>query len=141
VSPVFADTWYWVTFADPRDQWARVAKSFGESVGDRTLVTTDEVLVEFLAYFAGSSSPFRRRASEIVRMLLEEEDVEVIPQTRSGFLRGLALYERRPDKGYSLTDCISMEAMRARKITEVLTGDRHFAQEGFVLLLPSNRSS
>jgi predicted nucleic acid-binding protein len=37
----------------------------------------------------------------------------------------------RPDKGYSLTDCISMGTMRREAITEVLTNDRHFEQEGF----------
>jgi predicted nucleic acid-binding protein len=37
----------------------------------------------------------------------------------------------RPDKGYSLTDCISMQTMRKEGLTEVLTKDRHFEQEGF----------
>ena len=44
---------------------------------------------------------------------------------------GLALYAARPDKGYSLTDCISMATMRKKGLTEVLTNDRHFEQEGF----------
>ena len=44
---------------------------------------------------------------------------------------GLALYNARPDKGYSLTDCISMEAMRREGINQALTNDRHFEQEGF----------
>ena len=43
----------------------------------------------------------------------------------------MALYGARPDKGYSLVDCISMEAMRREGLTEVLTNDRHFEQEGF----------
>jgi predicted nucleic acid-binding protein len=34
-----------------------------------------------------------------------------------------------------LTDCISMETMRQEGITEILTHDAHFAQEGFTLLL------
>lgn len=40
-----------------------------------------------------------------------------------------------PDKGYSLTDCISMNVMRAQGMAEVLTHDGHFAQEGFTILL------
>jgi predicted nucleic acid-binding protein len=48
---------------------------------------------------------------------------------------GLKLYESRLDKGYSLTDCISMSVMRDRNLTEMLTHDRHFAQEGFIILL------
>jgi predicted nucleic acid-binding protein len=55
----------------------------------------------------------------------------VIPQSRESFLSGLRLYEARPDKGYSLVDCISMETMRKEGLTEALTNDRHFEQEGF----------
>jgi uncharacterized protein len=43
------------------------------------------------------------------------------------------LYERRIDKGYSLTDCITMNACRNRRIREILSMDHHFAQEGFTL--------
>jgi predicted nucleic acid-binding protein len=55
-------------------------------------------------------------------------------QTHQSFLNGVRLYENRPDKGYSLTDCISMNTMRDMGITEALTHDQHFAQEGFVIL-------
>ncbi|MFI5386712.1 MAG: nucleic acid-binding protein, partial [Fimbriimonadales bacterium] len=44
-------------------------------------------------------------------------------------------YKARPDKEYSLADCISMEAMRQEGITEILTHDNHFTQEGFTKLL------
>jgi predicted nucleic acid-binding protein len=47
-----------------------------------------------------------------------------------------SLYEARPDKRYSLTDCRSMVALRALGISEVLTNDHHFTQEGFALLFP-----
>jgi hypothetical protein len=40
-----------------------------------------------------------------------------------------------PGKYYSLTDCISMNLMRGRGITEILTHDQHFTQEGFTILL------
>lgn len=57
-----------------------------------------------------------------------------MPQTHENFLAGLDLYKARADKGYSLTDCISMIAMRERNLTEVLTHDHHFTQEGFTSL-------
>jgi uncharacterized protein len=57
--------------------------------------------------------------------------VRVIPQSRESFVSGLELYETRPDKGYSLVDCISMQTMRKEGITDALTNDRHFEQEGF----------
>jgi predicted nucleic acid-binding protein len=46
-------------------------------------------------------------------------------------LQGWNFYRARPDKGYSLTDCISMQTMRREGLTDVLTNDRHFEQEGF----------
>jgi uncharacterized protein len=61
--------------------------------------------------------------------------MQVIQQTHESFLAGILLYENRIDKGYSLTDCISMNTMRQLSINEILTHDRHFTQEGFVILL------
>jgi len=58
----------------------------------------------------------------------------VVPQTRASFLAGLELYHARPDKGYSLADCISMQTMRRENIVEVLTHERHFQPEGFQAL-------
>ncbi len=66
---------------------------------------------------------------------LLNSSVEVLPQSRDSFLKGLELYEHRPDKAYSLTDCISMQTMRAFQISDVLTYDKHFVQEGFRALL------
>jgi uncharacterized protein len=66
-----------------------------------------------------------------VSSLLSNPDIRVIPQSRGSFIEGLALYNSRPDKGYSLTDCISMQTMRREGLTVALTNDRHFEQEGF----------
>jgi predicted nucleic acid-binding protein len=73
----------------------------------------------------------RRKAVLSARRILENPGVRVIPQSRESFLSGVALYEARPDKGYSLVDCISMQTMRSGGLTEALTNDRHFEQEGF----------
>lgn len=51
------------------------------------------------------------------------------------FLNGVELYESPLDKGYSLTDCILMNVCKELGIREVLTGDKHFQQEGFEILL------
>jgi predicted nucleic acid-binding protein len=95
------------------------------------IVTTDEVLTEYLTFFSTASEPFRRRAADGVEGLLRSSVVRVIPQSRESFRAGLQLYRARPDKGYSLVDCISMQTMRREGLTEVLTNDRHFEQEGF----------
>lgn len=59
----------------------------------------------------------------------------VLPQTRELFDAGLDLYWRRLDKGHSLTDRMSMAVCHDLDITDVLTHDQHFAQEGFSVLL------
>ena len=64
-------------------------------------------------------------------LLSRQADIDVALHARETFLDGLELYRSRLDKGYSLTDCISMRIMRREGLTEILTGDRHFEQEGF----------
>lgn len=70
-----------------------------------------------------------------MQALLDREDLEVVEQTHADFLAGIELYRARPDKGYSLIDCISMNVMRERALTEVLTHDHNFTQEGFIFLI------
>ena len=105
-----------------------------QAVSGLKLVTTDEVLDEVLAHFSAFGPAMRRRAAGIVRQVLIHPDIEVVPQSRQSFLDGLALYEARLDKDYSLTDCVSMVTLRRQGITAVLTRDVHFTQEGFALL-------
>ena len=98
---------------------------------DSPIVTTDEVLAEYLTFFAAAPEQMRRKAVLNARRILDDPGVHVVPQSRQSFLAGLLLYEARPDKGYSLVDCISMQTMRREGLREALTNDRHFEQEGF----------
>ncbi len=132
---IFADAVYWVAIAHRKDQWHAKAVQVSRRVGAATLVTTDEVMTEFLNHFSAYGDQMRARAAGTARNLLNDPTVEVLPQSHQTFLSGLALYEVRSDKGYSLTDSISMVTMRQERITEVLTHDDHFVQEGFIKLL------
>lgn len=51
------------------------------------------------------------------------------------FWRGFHLFESRPDKHWSLTDCTSFVIMEEHGMTEALTADHHFQQAGFTALL------
>ncbi|WP_295430117.1 PIN domain-containing protein [uncultured Thiodictyon sp.] len=132
---LFADTFYWIAVLNPRDQAHARAIALSKMLQPAQIITTDEVLIEFLNYFAERGDFQRRAAARMVERMHADRTLHVLPQTRDGFLTGLRLYRARPDKGYSLTDCISMEMMRREGLTEVLTDDAHFAQEGFVCLL------
>jgi len=130
VSAFFADTFYWIALTNKRDSAHQAVMDFTITLERRAVVTSDEVLTEFLA-FCASDAMLRRAAGRAVSDLLGNPDIRVIPQSRSSFIEGLTLYNSRPDKGYSLTDCISMQTMRREGLTDVLTNDRHFEQEGF----------
>ncbi len=108
VRTVLVDAVYWVGLAHRHDRAVVASRLLGPS----QLVTTHEVLDEFLAHFSGYGPEMRRRVTLSVRDMFDDPAIEVIPQFRESFLRGLSLIEARLDKGYSLTDCSSMETMR-----------------------------
>lgn len=132
---VFADSLYWTASVKPGDQWSGPAKAARQRFGEAIVVTTDEVLTEFLAALSRGGPTLRKTAVKMVRAIMSNPNVRVMPQTRDGFFAGLSKYESRQDKEYSLTDCISMNVMESQGISDVLTHDRHFEQEGFVVLI------
>ncbi|MBI3091387.1 MAG: type II toxin-antitoxin system VapC family toxin [Candidatus Tectomicrobia bacterium] len=137
---VFVDTLYWVARVRPCDPWGEAARLAKSSLGAVRLLTTDEVLTEFLTALSRGGEHLRRQAVRMVRSILDDPNVQVTPQSRNSFLRGIELYEQRPDKEYSLTDCISMSTMRSLSVAEVLTNDTHFNQEGFRVLITKQES-
>jgi predicted nucleic acid-binding protein len=134
---LFADTFYWVALLNPGDAFHAEVVAFGRGFGTARLITTDEVLTEVLNWFGRSGPYWRSQATSMVHDLRSDPDTQVLPQSRAEFDAALALYEARTDKAYSLTDCRSMLALRALSITEVLTNDHHFTQEGFTILFPT----
>jgi predicted nucleic acid-binding protein len=133
---VFADTSYWLALARPRDSWHAVTWRWAQANASTRLVTTDEVLTEFLNALAATGAVGRAYATATVRDVRNDPHVDVLAQSRADFDTALALYEARPDKEYSLTDCRSMIVLRSLRLTEVLTNDHHFTQEGFTILFP-----
>jgi predicted nucleic acid-binding protein len=131
VTALFADTFYWIALADFTDSAHPRALALTSERAASRIVTTDEVLAEYLTFFSTALEPLRRAVAGSVQGILGNPVIRVIPQSRASFLAGLELYEARPDKRYSLVDCISMQTMRKEGLTEVLTNDRHFEQEGF----------
>lgn len=136
VRTVFADTFYWIALLDPRDAFHGAVLAFNGTLGTARLVTTDEVFTEVLTFFSRNGPVWRSKAATTVHRTRSNSDVDVLPQTRADFDAALALYESRPDKEYSLTDCRSMLALWDLGLNEVLTHDHHFTQEGFTILFP-----
>lgn len=134
---VFADTNYWIALLVPGDQWRKQAVTAIPELGSCRIVTTQEVLLELLNFVAGRGTWTRTQVADWVKRAEGDAALIIVPQSSESFTRGLELYRQREDKEYSLTDCISMAVMRERGITEVLTNDHHFVQEGFTVLLRS----
>jgi predicted nucleic acid-binding protein len=132
----FADTFWWIALANPKDAWHAPALAWDAAHPDAQFFTTEEVLSELLNWFAGTGAAGRAHASAAVRDALADSSTQVLPQTSADFAAALAFYEARPDEDYSLTDCRSMVAMRALGVAEVLSNDRHFTQVGFTVLFP-----
>jgi predicted nucleic acid-binding protein len=132
---VFVDTAYWMALVLHDDPWTTAAERATALVADTHLVTTEEVLTEFLAGVSRAGKQTRRRAAEMVRHVLGSPNVSVVPQSHDTFVAGLELYQTRLDKQYSLTDCISMNMMKRSGLTEALTTDHHFTQRGCSILL------
>jgi predicted nucleic acid-binding protein len=132
----FVDTFYLAALSDLRDQWHARVLAFSRSLSDYHLYTVDEVLAEYLTFYSASRPHVRADAVQTVLDVLHDPKVTVMPQSRASLLDAITLYAARLDKHYSLTDCVSMQAMRREGLTDILTNDRHFTQEGFRILFP-----
>lgn len=132
---VFADTFYWVALINLKDQWRERALEVSRKLTDVSIVTSDEVLTETLNYFAESGEFLRERAVKDVQAILLNQNVEIIFCQHERVLEAIEFYGKRLDKGYSLTDCISMLTMKSLDLQEILAHDNHFEQEGFTILL------
>ena len=129
---VFADTYFFLALLNARD--AGHGRALELQIGSELqLVTTRWVLAEVADAMA--SPPFRTRAAKFLTLTKANPWLKVLARTDNLFDQGCDLYERRPDKSWSLTDCISFCAMSNENLTEALTADRHFEQAGFKILL------
>jgi predicted nucleic acid-binding protein len=131
MTPVFADTYYFIALLSPTDTAHRRAVEYAGLV-DR-LVTTEWVLLELAD---GLCKPPNRGRFPVTRAGLYADPLaEVVPLDMALHQRAIDLYVQRADKEWSLTDCVSFLVMQDRGLTEALTADRHFEQAGFVALL------
>lgn len=129
---LFADSFYFLALLNPKDRAHRHASQY-TGLASMRLLTTEYVLLEVADAFA--APPDRPRFLNLVNMLNESPDATIISGSGELFARGVDLYRRRPDKHWSLTDCLSFVVMQDHSIADALTGDQHFRQAGFRPLL------
>lgn len=129
---LFADTFYFLALLNSADASHEAAAAFTGSPS-ATIVTTAWVLTELADGLATTSG--RSVFPSFLADLESAPNVRVIGPGAALWRKGVELYSRRPDKGWSLTDCISFVVMGDMGIGDALTADHHFEQAGFRALL------
>jgi uncharacterized protein len=125
------DTWGWLVLEDSKDPSHQAAsRTYAEAArmsGD--VFTTNFVLDETISLL------FRRRPFEEVarfmRGLLTSPSVGIEEITPARFRKAFDLrlmFRDKPD--ISFTDLTTMVVAQDLKVTDILTGDRHFIQAG-----------
>jgi uncharacterized protein len=100
---VFADTSYFVALLSKADACHELAVEWSQKLLGRQFVT-EYVLVEVGSALARTKD--RRLYVTFVEHLLADPDTVFILASGSLFRRGLRLFQSRPDKGWSLVDCV-----------------------------------
>jgi uncharacterized protein len=112
----------------------RHEKAIEHFINAKRLLTTNYVLTEFypLSHSRGKN---REESLSFIDDFLLVPRLELIWVDEHLHNKSVELIKNRLDKDYSLCDAVSFELMRERRISEALTTDKHFAQEGFIALL------
>ncbi len=100
----------------------------------RIRLTHSYIIAEYVALGTARRFP-RSSVLAFVVDLLDNPDIETVWVDESLHRTAVDLLMGREDKTYSLCDALSFVLMRQRGITEALSTDRHFEQEGFIRLL------
>ena len=123
---------YYLALLNAHDELHERATTVTAGITDR-LLTTTWVLTEVVD--ALSRPAFRSTVVKFIDALRADPQVTIVPASQDLFDRGFDLFARRPDKEWSLTDCISCVVMQEHSLTDALTSDHHFRQMGFRTLL------
>ena len=129
---VFADTYYFIALLNPQDPAHSRASDFSRASRAR-LLSTAWVFTELADGLA--RTPDRHLFRLVWDDFARHARHRLVWPDESLYRQGVDLYDSRPDKQWSLTDCISFVVMEQHGVGEALTGDHHYEQAGFVALL------
>jgi uncharacterized protein len=129
---ILVDTGFLLALLDPRDALHDRARAWAVHIRDQLLVT-EYVLLETVNF---ASAPANRvKVHALVEHVRSNAGYEILAASPTLFDAGLRLHASRPDKQWSLTDCISFVVMERRQLKKALAYDHHFEQAGFEALL------
>jgi len=132
VSRVFVDTSAVLALLNPSDESHEPSRRVFEKLQAREapLLTTSFVLVEVYALLArrlglAAVEAFRKDFAPLLEIVWVGADMHEA---------GLDLLLERRVRNLSLVDAVSFLVMRQRRLGEVFAFDRHFRDEGFIVL-------
>lgn len=129
---IFLDTGYFIALFTPDDHLHKRAMAWSLRLHEPFLIS-EYVLWECVNGF--SKPKDRATAHELVNHVQRDSKCKLIHASPGLFAAGLQLHGDRPDKEWSLTDCISFHLMHEHGVKRALAYDIHFEQAGFEALL------
>jgi hypothetical protein len=130
---LFLDTVFIQALLNRHDQYHHQAKLILSRVrAAREVWITEAVLIEVGNALSALN---REAAARFIHQCYATGNMRVVTVDTSLLDHALQLYRSRPDKTWSLTDCISFVLMEEQGLTQVVTADKHFQQAGFQALL------
>ncbi len=130
---VFADTSFFIAFLCHNYKHHKQALNLMATL-EEPIVTTKWILAELGSFLSKGTD--RALFANLIEKLLRHPHVRILSADDSSFKAGIALFNKRHDKDWSLIDCISFAIMQQLELTHALTADRHFQQAGNMLLIP-----
>jgi len=131
---LFVDTSYVLALFNSADEFHEKAKELKDRASHpNAAITTEAILLEIGN--ALSKQNLRKQCAAILKGFYRGANIEIVPLSTPFIKEGLAFFEKRPDKDWGLTDCLSFVVMEKHGIREALAADEHFIQAGFKALL------
>lgn len=132
---VYVDAGGWIALVNRRDALhTQAVRIYKQRLQEQCqIITASVVLLEVGNWL--SPAPLRGLAIDLLHSIEQSSLIEVVHVTPDLYARGWELYSNRLDKDWGMIDCISFVIMQERNLTEALTGDHHFEQAGFNVLL------
>ena len=107
----FLDTGYLIALFSDKDTFHSKAVALREKAlaSQQILITTEAVLFEVGAVFSKVAN--RNLGAQLIRSLLNDPAIKVLEPTVERRDKAIALFTDRPDKDWSLCNCLSFVAL------------------------------
>lgn len=134
---IFADTSGLGNLINPREPFhALAARIYRERRAQGYFVlTTNYIIAELVSLMTSPLRIPRTTTINFIESLKDSPYVEIVHVDETLDTLAWQLLKQRPDKAWSLVDCVSFMLMEQRGVADALTTDHHFEQAGFVRLL------